>query len=274
MSRFTCFAMCLLLSGGAASAQTTIPVDVLSAYLHLDPADLANPAQPIDLASMGLVPGYVIGLECAGDWNAGPGGDVQTNLLGVFSSDASLLAPSLLHRVPGAIDGGSYNFSGSTWPGGEPTDIPEDFLIGRPGISIKIPPGATRLFVTPADIYYRDNSDPDGDLGVTITLISTASVPAGGPNSQHLKLSAQPNPFTAASSITFATAGAANMRLTVHDLTGRAVRTLVTGSLQPGSHLERWDGRDASGRRVPAGIYFARLEGGVRPETTRLVLLP
>ena len=48
-------------------------------------------------------------------------------------------------------------------------------------IAIVIPPGATHLFVSPADIYYRDNSDPDGDLGVKITLVSTTSAPPGSP---------------------------------------------------------------------------------------------
>jgi len=36
---------------------------------------------------------------------------------------------------------------------------------------------------------------------------------------------------------------------------------LFDGSRSAGSHLERWDGRDASGRGVTPGVYFGRLEG-------------
>jgi len=273
MSRFLLLACCLTCWVGPAAAQTTIPVDVHAAYLHTDVADMANDAVPISLASLGLAPGYTISLECAGDWNAGPGGDVQTNLLAIFSSDATLLASTLLHRVPGAIDAGLYNYSGPTWPDNEPTDIPEDFLVGRPGITIVIPPGATQLFVTPADIYYKDNSDPDGDLGVTITLVSATSVSPEGPGPSHLSLSARPNPFTVETAIAFRLDNPTTMRLTIHDVTGRVVRTLLAGSVPPGSHLTSWNGRDSNGRRVPAGSYFARLEGAGHTEVVRISLV-
>jgi hypothetical protein len=273
MSRILLVASCLLGCAGPVVAQAVVPIDVHSAYLHVDTADFANPALAIDLGALGLAPGYTIGLECAGAWDPGPGGDDQTNLLGVFSDSATLLDRSLLHRVPGAIDAGLDNNSGSTWPSGEPTDIAEDFLIGRPGIAIVIPAGATHLFVTPADIYYTDNSDPDGDLGVTITLISTTAVAPASPGLPSLALSARPNPTGGEASIAFRLAAAATVRLTIHDVTGRLVRTLIAGGMEPGSHLARWDGSDSDGRRVPSGSYFARLAGGACERTTRISLL-
>jgi hypothetical protein len=251
----------LFLAVAPAAAQTTILIDVHSAFLHLDRVDQANGALAIDLGALGLAPGYTIGLESSGDWDAGPGGDTQTLLLGVFSAGTTLLDRALAHRVPGAIDAGIYNFSGGTWPNNEPTDIIEDFAIDRPGITIVIPPGATHLFVTPADIYYLDNDDPDGDLGITITLVSTA-VPGLDPDAPGLALAALPNPFTAESSIGLRLADPAAVRLTVHDVTGRLVRTLLAGVLPAGDHRVRWDGRDAAGRTVAAGSYRVRFEGG------------
>lgn len=275
MSRVLLLASCLLLSPGAADAQTTVPVGVFSAYLHVDPADLTSPAAAIDLGALGLVPGYTIGLETAGEWDAGPGGDEQVLLLAVFSGDGVLLGPTFAHRVPGAIDAGIDNFSGGTWPSGEPTDIAEDFTVSRPGIEIVIPPGASFLFVTPADIYYRDNGDPDADLGVTITLLSTVAVPAGGAGSPRLALAARPNPFTAESSIAFRLAEASTVQMTIHDAVGRRVRTVFAGRLERGDHVVHWDGRDASGRRAPAGTYFAQLTeaGAGAAGTTRLILV-
>lgn len=261
-------------STGIAAAQTTIPVDVHAAYLHIDPADTANSAVAINLGSLGLLPGYTIGLECAGDWNAGPGGDVQTNLLGVFSTDATLLGPTLLHRVPGALNAGLSNFSGGTWPSGEPTDIAEDFLIGKPGVTVVIPPGASNLFVTPADIYYRDNSDPNGNLGVTLTLVTTSSVSPFSPSESRHLLPAQPNPFSNQVTIAFRLENTVAARLTIHDITGRLVRTLVSGTVPRGGHVVSWSGRDSAGRRLPAGTYFAQLRSDGLAETARMVLLP
>jgi hypothetical protein len=36
----------------------------------------------------------------------------------------------------------------------------------------------------------------------------------------------------------------------------------------------QWDGRDQSGHRVPAGLYFARLTSGPQHANARIVLLP
>ena len=52
----------------------------------------------------------------------------------------------------------------------------------------------------------------------------------------------------------------------IYDLTGRRIRALESGPLAAGRHTLNWDGRDQSGRSVPAGVYFARVESalGVR----------
>jgi len=265
--------LCLAGFAPPATAQTTVAIDVFSAYLHVDPADVTNPAIPILLAGLGIAPGDSIHLQCSGDWDPGPGGDTQTNLLAVFSSSATLLSTTLLHRVPGALGTALTNFSGGTWPGNEPTEIPEDFLVSFPGVAVTVPAGATHLFVTPADIYYRDNEDPDSDLGVTLTRIATTAVPIGGPARSRLALVAHPNPVVSETSFAFELAATSDVKLVVHDLAGRRVRTLFQGSLPAGEYLERWDSRDDSGRRVEAGSYFARLESAGRAVARKLLVL-
>ena len=49
------------------------------------------------------------------------------------------------------------------------------------------------------------------------------------------------------------------VRLSVHDVRGRLVRSLSDQQLAAGRHEIRWDGRDAAGARVAAGVYFFRL---------------
>jgi flagellar hook assembly protein FlgD len=43
------------------------------------------------------------------------------------------------------------------------------------------------------------------------------------------------------------------------------VATIARGAFAAGDHPARWDGNDDAGRRVPTGVYFARLatEAGV-----------
>jgi hypothetical protein len=59
----------------------------------------------------------------------------------------------------------------------------------------------------------------------------------------------------------------------IHDAAGRAVRVLDGGVLSAGAHELAWDGRDAAGRRVTPGVYFARLSAGGAFAVARMVLL-
>lgn len=85
-------------------------------------------------------------------------------------------------------------------------------------------------------------------------------------------LSAQPNPFFPGTSLSFSLGAASPVHLTVVDATGRAVRTLIDGSLPAGLHQAVWNGMDDSGHRVASGIYFARLKSTEGNASQKLVL--
>ncbi len=61
--------------------------------------------------------------------------------------------------------------------------------------------------------------------------------------------------------------------LSIHDLLGRRVRTLVDGRPGLGVHYAMWDRRGEQGASLPAGVYFCRLAAGGETRTRRLVLL-
>ncbi len=82
-----------------------------------------------------------------------------------------------------------------------------------------------------------------------------------------------PNPFNPATTLAFTIPNPARVRLVVHDVAGRRVRTLVDTRLGAGEHAVRWDGRDDAGRAVASGVYFARLRAGADTRTRRMVLL-
>jgi hypothetical protein len=85
-------------------------------------------------------------------------------------------------------------------------------------------------------------------------------------------LSAQPNPVSPRTAITFTVSPAGgNVRLTLVDASGRVVRTLVNGAA-PGRHEVQWDGTDDAGRPAASGIYFARLQSASGTSAQKLVL--
>jgi hypothetical protein len=70
-----------------------------------------------------------------------------------------------------------------------------------------------------------------------------------------------------------AAGGVARTVLTVVDLRGRVVKTLVEASLPPGRYSAVWDGTNSRGERAAAGIYFARLVTDGHPGSSKLVRL-
>lgn len=82
-----------------------------------------------------------------------------------------------------------------------------------------------------------------------------------------------PDPFTSETSIRFSLARPSSVRLTVHDVRGRRVRTLVDGSLPDGPRTAVWNGRDDSGRPLPSGTYLYHLTADGVTVTQSAVLL-
>lgn len=83
-----------------------------------------------------------------------------------------------------------------------------------------------------------------------------------------------PNPFAGSTEIAFSVpAGREPASLTVYDVAGRKVRTLVDDRLDAGPHTAAWDGRDSRGHCVAPGIYFCRLEMAGGAVSSKMVLL-
>jgi Zn-dependent metalloprotease len=73
------------------------------------------------------------------------------------------------------------------------------------------------------------------------------------------RLAVGPSPFASRTVIRFGMAAPGTAALEVFDVRGRRVRDLLGGTLAAGHHQIGWDGRDARGERVPAGVYLVRL---------------
>ena len=82
-----------------------------------------------------------------------------------------------------------------------------------------------------------------------------------------------PNPFNPGTGIAFRVPHAGEVKLTIYDVLGRKVTTLVDGHLSSGLHRATWAGRDRFGREVSGGTYIARLTWGGLHRTIKMIKL-
>jgi len=106
-------------------------------------------------------------------------------------------------------------------------------------------------------------------------LAGTApAVPEAGPGArpEAIALAAAPNPIFQVTRFSFTLSREADVRLEVFDLAGRRVAAPFSGRAAAGTTNVEWS-LAAGGARIPAGIYFARLEGLGRTTIARVVVL-
>ena len=105
--------------------------------------------------------------------------------------------------------------------------------------------------------------------GVSATVIAaeTATTPTA------FALGANyPNPFNPATTIPVSVvAGAGDVDLTIYNVLGQPVRQVWNGPLVAGDHRLAWDGRDAQGQSVAAGVYLVRLHQGEQTRFRKMV---
>ena len=112
---------------------------------------------------------------------------------------------------------------------------------------------------------------PDGDW----TTVDAALWPVGsgveGVIAGARILDVRPNPSSGGTSIRYTTPGATAAAVEIYSLAGRLVARLDAAAAGGGSVV--WDGRDAEGRAVSSGVYFARLTADRESDVEKIVLL-
>ncbi|PIP13371.1 MAG: hypothetical protein COX49_02280, partial [bacterium (Candidatus Stahlbacteria) CG23_combo_of_CG06-09_8_20_14_all_40_9] len=82
-----------------------------------------------------------------------------------------------------------------------------------------------------------------------------------------------PNPFVHETNISYQLPRDTHANLTIYDILGRKVATLLSGQQQAGYYSIRWDGRAENGERVANGIYFYRLTTDDFQNTQKMLIL-
>jgi subtilisin-like proprotein convertase family protein len=82
-----------------------------------------------------------------------------------------------------------------------------------------------------------------------------------------------PNPFNPMTTIKFAVPRAGKVDLTVYDVAGRKVATVLSEVLEAGHQSVTWTGRNDRGQAVASGTYFYRVVAGGETVTGKMLLM-
>ena len=89
----------------------------------------------------------------------------------------------------------------------------------------------------------------------------------------HRLLPNYPNPFNLETMIKFELPENNHVIITVYNIMGKRVVTLIDAEMKAGFHDVRWNGKDHSGLTVSGGIYLYHMRAGSYQKTIRMLLL-
>jgi hypothetical protein len=119
--------------------------------------------------------------------------------------------------------------------------------------------------VAPGEVFQTDD--------VSIVMLPGGAPLAVGPDTREMDALMTPNPLNPDAVLSFTTREPGPIQVHIYSATGRHIRTLSASSTFPGRQAVRFNGVDASGRRLASGVYFYRIESGSSRATGRFVVL-
>ena len=106
------------------------------------------------------------------------------------------------------------------------------------------------------------------EVAIAVDADSRIGLPTGFTLEQNY-----PNPFNPSTTIGYQLPYPAPVTLTIHDLRGRQVATLVAQVKPTGYHTVTWDGVTDGGEAVGSGVYLYRLQAGALRQVRRMFYL-
>jgi len=109
-------------------------------------------------------------------------------------------------------------------------------------------------------------------LDVAVRVVSGVSEKTSVPADFHLEQN-YPNPFNPGTMISFKLSKPSQVKLAVYNIIGQEIVTLLDARKSAGSYNVTWNGADKSGRQMPTGVYFYRIEAGDFVEARKMLLV-
>jgi|GEM_PF-2325673 len=198
------------------------------------------------------------------------------------------LAPGVPTTVSGTADENGINL---TWDGSPDHDF-QYFTVYRgsaPGFDVSeatmVDHTAEPLYVDSPDqeypVYYRitavDVNGNESGHSDEVAIVGTGIDSNAGQPTEFALQQNYPNPFNPTTTLRYAIPEAGSVNITVYNILGQPISTLVRAQQEPGYYTVNWDGTDAYGQQVSSGMYFYKIQvtsgTDTRYQTVRKMML-
>jgi hypothetical protein len=111
--------------------------------------------------------------------------------------------------------------------------------------------------------FVQDSASRDIYQGAKLSFAGGLGLEARVPGPRVGRIApARPTPFTFRTELSYELTAGGSVDFSIYSASGTPVRTLALGQRPAGRYTVSWDGRDARGRRVQAGVYYAQVSVG------------
>ncbi|MCK5050780.1 MAG: T9SS type A sorting domain-containing protein [Candidatus Cloacimonetes bacterium] len=118
-----------------------------------------------------------------------------------------------------------------------------------------------------------DGTNTDTEIKVDYINVSFTGIESETISLETILLSNYPNPFNPTTTISFSISNESKIDISIYNIKGQKVKTLMNESFEKGSHSIIWDGEDETGNSVSSGIYYYKLKMNGKIEAVRKCLL-
>ena len=144
------------------------------------------------------------------------------------------------------------------------------------------------MVFTTTDSFYVDHEGTQGLYEYWITAVDSAGNESDASDIAAAVLSSSeqvnvptvfaleqnyPNPFNPSTQIRYAVPEQSMVTISVYDMMGRKVRTLIQGNISAGYHTTVWNATNDKGLPVGAGMYIYTIRAGTYHQMKKMVLL-
>ena len=84
---------------------------------------------------------------------------------------------------------------------------------------------------------------------------------------------AYPNPFNPQTTIHYMLKNDTHLKIKIHDITGKKIKTIMDGIQKAGYHNYIWNSKNDMGQNVSNGIYFYSIETQLEQKTKKMILV-